>query len=165
MPGSLGGRLRGCVLAILGFVGEIFFEDKVVVHYKNGKILKGHTSNFDPDEDRFSLQPYVQGESERAVVLEDLKAVFHVKTFEGNPDHGPSPEDVGEIPDPRYADAMKKGRKTLLEFKDGERMWGYATGVERSQPGFFFFPTDPDSNNLRIYVIRTALANLTHLDD
>jgi len=165
MAGSASRRIRGCGLAILGIVGEIFFEDKVVVHYKNGRILKGHTKDFNPEVDGFNLQPYSQGETARSVALEELKAVFHVKTFEGNPDHSPSPEAVGEIPDPRYAVAMNKGKKTLLEFKDGERMWGYATGVERSQPGFFFFPTDPGSNNLRVYVIRTALQNLVHLDD
>lgn len=151
-------------MAILGFVGEIFFEDKVVAHYKDGRILKGHTEDFDPEEEQFTLQPYVIGQSPVPVKLEELKAVFHVRTFEGNPEHRPAAGKVGAIDEPRFRDVMDRGRKTLLEFTDGERMWGYAAGVEAPRPGFFFFPTDPGSNNLRVYVIRTALRNMVLLD-
>jgi hypothetical protein len=150
-------------VSILGFVGEIYFEDKVVAHFKDGSIVKGHTEDFDPDKDAFTLQPYVGGQKPVPVTLEDLKAVFHVKTFEGNPDHGPSPESVGEVADPRFRGVMERGRKALLEFKDGERMWGFAAGVERPTSGFFFFPTDPESNNLRIYVVRSALKDMVLL--
>lgn len=156
--------MGGVQLAILGFVGEIFFEDKVVAHYKDGKILKGHTRDFDPEEDQFTLQPYLVGQSPVPVSLEELKAVFHVRTFEGNPDHTPPLKEVGRVEDARFREVMERGRKTLLEFKDGERMWGYAAGVEAPRPGFFFFPTDPGSNNLRVYVIRTALRNMVLLD-
>lgn len=151
-------------MAILGFVGEIYFEDKVVVHYKDGRILKGHTEDFDPGEEQFTLQPYVVGKDSMPVLLEDLKAVFHVKTFEGNREHSPPLQEVGSVEDPRFRDVMDKGRKSLLEFKDGERMWGFAAGVETPRAGFFFFPTDPGSNNLRIYVIRTALKNMVLLN-
>jgi hypothetical protein len=151
-------------LAILGFVGEIFFEDKVVAHYKDGRIVKGHTRDFDPDSDAFTVQPYMAGQTSVAVPIESLKAVFHVKTFEGNREHAPSPEAVGEISDPRFTAAMERGRRSLLEFSDGERMWGYAQGLETSQPGFFFFPTDPGSNNLRVYVVRSALRSMVLLD-
>jgi hypothetical protein len=151
-------------VSIFGFVGEIYFEDKVVVHYKSGAIVKGHTNDFDPQREKFTVQPYVAGRVPVEIEFEDLKAVFHVKTFEGNRDHRPSPETVGEIPDPRFKAAMDRSRKTLLEFADGERMWGYAQGVEKPDPGFFFYPTDPTSNNLRLYVVRSALKNMTLLD-
>jgi uncharacterized protein DUF6982 len=151
-------------VSILGFVGEIYFEDKVVAHFKDGRVVKGHTNDFSPERDDFLLQPYVSGPTPVSVRLEELKAVFHVRTFEGNPDHGPSPEGVGEIPDERFRNAMQRARKALLEFSDGERMWGFAEGLESANLGFFFFPTDPDSNNLRIYVIRSALKDMILLD-
>ncbi len=151
-------------MAIVGFVGEIFFEDKVVAHFKDGRILKGHTNDFNPDTESFSLQPYTAGEPQLNVPVEHLKAVFHVKTFEGNPDHPPSPGQVGEIKNPRFRAIMERGRKALLEFTDGERMWGFAQGIETGNPGFFFFPTDPDNNNLRIFVVRSALKDLVLLD-
>ena len=151
-------------MAIFGFVGEIFFEDKVVAHYKDGHIVKGHTRDFNPDNDEFTVQPYLAGQHLVTVPIDSLKAVFHVKTFEGNKEHLPSPGAVGEIPDARFRAAMERGRKALLEFNDGERMWGFAQGLETSQPGFFFFPTDPDTNNLRVYVVRSALKDIVLLD-
>lgn len=151
-------------MAIFGFVGEIYFEDKVVAHYKDGRVVKGNTRDFDPAVEGFTLQPYVPGQPPLPVALEELKAVFHVRTFEGNPDHLPSPERIGEIPESRFREVMRRGRKALLEFQDGERMWGFAEGIELAHAGFFFFPTDPESNNLRVYVIRTALRNVVLLD-
>jgi hypothetical protein len=151
-------------VSILGFVGEIFFEDKVVAHYKDGTILKGHTRDFSPARPEFTLQPYDAGGEPVAVALESLKAVFHVRTFEGNRDHPPAPEGVAEIHDPRFRSVMQGGRKALLEFTDGERMWGFVEGMEAATGGFFFFPTDPGSNNLRVYVIRSALRNAVLID-
>jgi len=152
-------------LAIQGFVGEIYFEDKVVAHYKNGRIVKGHTQDFAPDSESFTLQPYAAEEVPVTIEFEDLKAVFHVRTFEGNPDHPPSPEGVGEIDEPRFRAVMDRARKALLEFIDGERMWGFAQGTETGDPGFFFFPTSPGGNNLRVYVVRSALKDLVLLDN
>lgn len=151
-------------VSILGFVGEIFFEDKVVAHYKDGSVVKGHTRDFDPLRNAFTIHPYDETGEKIAVDLESLKAVFHVRTFEGNPDHPPAPEAVTEIDEPRFKEVMNRGRKALLEFVDGERMWGFAEGFEAAHGGFFFFPTDPGSNNLRVYVIRSALKNAVLLD-
>jgi hypothetical protein len=151
-------------VSILGFVGEIFFEDKVVAHYKDGTIVKGHTRDFDPGNTAFTLHPYATGSGAVSVEMESLKAVFHVKTFEGNRDHPAPAEEVHEISDPRFRKVMGKGKKALLEFSDGERMWGFAEGYEGGLGGFFFFPTDPESNNLRVFVVRSALKNAVLLD-
>ncbi len=152
-------------MSILGFVGEIYFEDKVVAHYKNGAILKGHTRDFNPDRDAFTLHPYDAGSEAVSVEIESLKAVFHVRTFEGNREHPPAPEEVSEVREPRFRGVMEKGRKALLEFTDGERMWGFAEGFEKGTEGFFFFPTDPGTNNLRVYVVRSALRNAVLIDN
>ncbi len=152
-------------MSILGFVGEIFFEDKVVAHYKDGKILKGHTRDFSPGQSAFTLQPYEAGGEPVSVEIERLKAVFHVRTFEGNRNHAPAPEEVTEVRDPRFKSVMQAGRKAYLEFTDGERMWGFAEGFEKATEGFFFFPTDPGTNNLRVYVVRSALKNAVFIDE
>ncbi|HXI04630.1 MAG TPA: hypothetical protein VNI57_15755 [Candidatus Saccharimonadales bacterium] len=151
-------------MSILGFVGEIFFEDKVVAHYKDGSVVKGHTRDFDPGKDEFTLHPYEAGGEAVAVEIESLKAVFHVKTFEGNPAHPPPSETITDIEEPRFRDVMRGGRKAYLEFADGERMWGYAEGFESARGGFFLFPTDPEGNNLRVYVVRSALKNAVLID-
>src|SRR5262245_44622819 len=144
-------------MGIIGFAGEIFFEDKVVAHYKDGRIVKGHTRDFSPGRDSFTLHPYVGVTGPLPVFLDELKAVFHVRTFEGNRDHPPSRGKVGMVEEPRFSQVMENGRRVALQFNDGERLWGYAEMDDPPERGFFFFPTDPGDNNLRVYVVRSSL--------
>jgi hypothetical protein len=152
-------------MSIIGFAGEIYFEDKVVAHFKDGRIVKGHTRDFSPARDSFTLQPYADESGPLPVFLDDLKAVFHVKTFEGNRDHPPATSTIGAIAGPRFQRAMEDGRKAALEFIDGERLWGWAVGHAEAGAGFFFFPTDPHDNNIRIYVVRSSLKEMIFFDE
>ncbi|HEY3176534.1 MAG TPA: hypothetical protein VGK94_12330 [Candidatus Polarisedimenticolia bacterium] len=152
-------------MGIVGFAGEIFFEDKVVAHFRDGRIVKGHTRDFSPERDSFTLQPYAGEVGPVAVFLEELKAVFHVRTFEGNPTHPRTKQSIGVIPEPRFERVMDEGRKVALEFVDGERLWGYAESCGQEDRGFFFFPTDPSDNNMRIYVVKSSLKEMVFLDN
>jgi len=151
-------------MGIVGFAGEIFFEDKVVAHFKDGRVVKGHTRDFSPVRRSFTLQPYTGESGPVAVFLDELKAVFHVRTFEGNPGHARYKDEIGAISEERFAKVMEHGRKVALQFADGERLWGYAESYEEDEPGFFFFPTDPGDNNLRIYVVKSSLREMVFLD-
>lgn len=153
------------LMGIIGFAGEIFFEDKVVAHFKDGRVVKGHTRDFTPARDSFTLQPYAGETGPLPVFLDDLKAVFHVRTFEGRPGHPRALDVIGEIAEPRFARVMDNGRKVTIQFADGERLWGYAETYEEDKPGFFFFPTDPSDNNLRIYVVKSSLREMVFLDN
>ena len=152
-------------MGIIGFAGEIFFEDKVVAHFKDGRIVKGHTRDFTPARDSFTLQPYAGDSGPVAVFLQELKAVFHVRTFQGNPGHARQKKEIGEISEARFAKVMDQGRKVAIQFADGERLWGYAETYSEDEPGFFFFPTDPADNNLRIYVVKSSLREMVFLDN
>src|SRR5262245_33780386 len=147
-------------MGIVGIAGEIFFEDKVVAHFKDGRVVKGHTRDFSPARDSFTLQPYVGEVGPVPVFLDDLKAVFHVRTFDGNPAHPRQRAEVGTIAEPRFAKVMDQGRRVALQFIDGERLWGYAEMLEGEDRGFFFFPTDPGDNNLRVYVVKSSLREM-----
>lgn len=151
-------------MSIIGFAGEISFEDKVVAHFKDGRIVKGHTRDFSPGRDSFTLQPYSGETGPVPIFLEELKAVFHVKTFEGDANHPPPTRKVGTISESRFSEVMKRGKPVSLEFADGEHIWGYAKEYSEDKPGFFFFPTDPHDNNVRLYVLRSSLKNVTFLD-
>ena len=151
-------------MSIAGFAGEIFFEDKVVAHFRDGRVVKGHTRDFSPARDSFTLQPYVATAGPVPVFLDELKAVFHVRTFDGNAGHARQKGYVGSVGEPRFSRVMNSGRKVTLEFQDGERLWGYAEEDEAEPQGFFFFPTDPGDNNLRIYVVRSSLKEMVYLD-
>ena len=50
--------------------------------------------------------------------------------------------------------------KTIVEFYDGEEIWGYSQGYQSESPGFFLFPADPQDNNQKIFVVRSSLVNI-----
>lgn len=155
----------GGAMGIVGFAGEIFFEDKVVAHFRDGRVVKGHTRDFSPSRDSFTLQPYVGDSGPVPVFLDELKAVFHVKSFEGNPDHAAPTGSVSSISEPRFEKVMETGKRIALKFADGEQAWGYAEPHSESEPGFFFFPTDLFDNNLRVYVVKSSLKEMVYLED
>ena len=43
-------------------------------------------------------------------------------------------------------------------------MVGSTAGYDLDRLGFFFFPADPDCNNLRVFVISSAVESITELE-
>ena len=60
---------------------------KIVARYLDNRILKGYSLNFDPKETVFALAACDAPPDDEPVLvrLEDLKAVFFVRDFDGNP--------------------------------------------------------------------------------
>ena len=126
--------------------------NKVVVRYMNGAVVKGTTPDFAPNRTTFTVRqepPSDAGPIE--VKVEDLKAVFFVHSFLGNRGYR---EQKLRVPE------GKIGRRYLLTFTDGETMRGTALGVNLSRNGFLLFPSDPGSNNKRIFVMHSAVKEL-----
>jgi len=123
---------------------------KVVARYLNGKVAKGLTQDFFPNKDHFHLQPTGKSTAEASEIdLKDLKAVFFVRDYIGDYQHDERKS---------YAEGEKaSGRKMEVTFKDGEVMVGSTLGYDPSRPGFFLFPADPKSNNMRVFVVSTAV--------
>ena len=59
--------------------------NKVVVRFKDNTILKGKTNNFFPNKTSFHLE-LADGE-QMEVHVEELKALFFVKSYEGDKQH------------------------------------------------------------------------------
>lgn len=123
---------------------------KVVARYADGRLLKGMTGDFAPGKDVFHLSENgaPAGTPPVEVVVAELKAVFFVKDFLGNPDYH----------DRKIFDPMKPpaGRKLRVVFHDEEVIVGSTTGYQPGRPGFFLEPADPKSNNERCYVVAAA---------
>ena len=85
------------------------------------------------------------------IPIEDTKAVFYVRDFGGDPDHR-------ELHFYRGAPIVH-GVWIRLEFDDGEVMEGLVHNTIRFlvDPGFFVRPTDPNSNNRLVYVVKKCL--------
>jgi hypothetical protein len=132
-------------------------QNKIVVHYEDGRILKGFTSDFLPTKDQFHLTTIdaAPGSKPVDVGIHDLKAIFFVKDFVGSPSH----------PDLNQFDPSKPviGRKIRVLFKDGETLIGTTQGYQKDRPGFFVVPADPRSNNERCFVITAATAEVSFI--
>jgi hypothetical protein len=124
--------------------------NKVVVRFVDGRIVKGVTSDFVPAKERFHVSEAQAAPGAKPVEVQtkDLKALFFVKDFAGNPQHG----DRNAF-DPARPPA---GRRIRVEFSDGEVLVGTTQGYQPGRPGFFVVPADPASNTERCYVVTAS---------
>jgi hypothetical protein len=118
--------------------------NKVVVRFKDGSIMKGKTNDFFPNKTSFHLET-LNGET-KTIDVEQLKAFFWVKDYEGNKTYDEDYED----------EIAGTGRKIIVKFSDGESIIGYTLGYSPDRQGFFMTPADLKSNNQRIFVVKSA---------
>ncbi len=124
----------------------------VVARFLDGRTLKGTTRDFGPNKEQFHLFPWGEEvDKPLDIVVGALKAVFFVKSYEGNKDH---------VEDNSFDSARGQGRKLVVHFKDGETIAGFTMGYNPKNQGFFLIPADPDSNNTRIYIVNAAVAKV-----
>ena len=133
--------------------------NKVVVHYTDGRIEKGSTSDFQPQKEIFHLVVQENGgEKSVSVKIEDLKAIFFVKELNGKNKDVPVTKKTFE--DEEFKNKKLVGKKIKVQFTDGEVLYGITFGYSQRRRGFFFHPIDPESNNARIFVIWKAVKDM-----
>lgn len=119
---------------------------KVVAAYLDGRRLKGYTNDFSPVRDYFFLFPEgvepTPGERGTRVKLAELKALFFVKQFAGDPTHIH-----------RTDTTQQPGKRLEVTFSDGEILIGFRLAFNPTAAGFFLQPADTGSNNERIFVV------------
>jgi hypothetical protein len=119
-------------------------RSKIVARYNDKRVVKGYSNNFFPNKLFFHLESQ-DGDSHR-IEMEDLKAVFFTKDFEGNKEHQYD-----------YSHEIRgAGRKLKVEFNDGEVVVGYSLAYSEDRQGFFLTPADVNGNNERIFVLNDA---------
>jgi hypothetical protein len=127
--------------------------NRVVVHLLNGKLVKGATQDFFPNRPMLHIQP-TEGGPLLEVRTRQIKAIFFVKEYAGN--H--ARRDLrGFIEGPGET---AQGKKLAVRFKDGELLCGYSLTFSPDREGFFMFPSDAAANNLRVYVLTAATADI-----
>ena len=128
---------------------------KVVARFSDGRIIKGTTSDFVPEADRFHVDVEAVPEGSRAVEVEikDLKAVFFVKDLQGDPQLVEKKEF-----DPSHP---QMGTRMRVVFDDGEVLVGTRDGYHPQ--GFFLVPVDSRSNIERCWVALGAVKETAFL--
>jgi hypothetical protein len=132
-------------------------QSKIVVRYQDGRVKKGFTSDFMPHKDIFHLVPMDSPPTAHPIVVSfrELKAVFFVKDFTGDPQYQDKKSFDPARPVP--------GRKIQVVFKDQETLIGTTHGYEPGRPGFFIVPSDPASNIDHCFVISAATQKVSFL--
>lgn len=120
---------------------------RVVVAFLDRSRDRGLTYEFKPYGDGFLLHPpedkaRLKG---KFIAFKAIKAVYFVKTLEGNKNHKEKKTQIGSV--------HRQGRKVSIHFPDGEIYMGITEGFNPSRAGFFFYPGDPASNNLEVFVV------------
>jgi hypothetical protein len=130
---------------------------KVIMRYADGRIIKGYTNDFFPNKPVFHARPIDSNPADKGVEvsIKELKAVFFVKDFTGNSEYN----EEKSFPEGQHP----TGRKVEVTFSDGEVLVGSTLGYDPSRPGFFVTPSDPQSNNLRVFVISAAVSNFRYI--
>lgn len=128
----------------------------VVARFVDGRVLKGTTHDFAPNKPTFHLHGVCDASDRGLVVpLESLKALFFVRSFDGNPKH---------VENLDVANAAGQGRRIVVTFVDDEVIAGFTTGYAKDKQGFFVVPADPRSNNARIYVVTASVKSVAWAD-
>jgi Family of unknown function (DUF6982) len=121
---------------------------KLVARFEDGTILKGYNRDFDMTRPSFALlSSPEEGADHVSVPLIGLKAVFFVRDFEGKSEYRERKTFVGQT----------LGRRVHLTFKDGEMIIGTTQGYRAGGAGFFVTPADPRANNVRIFIVSSAV--------
>jgi len=126
--------------------------NRLVVRYLDGRLLKGFGRDFHPTRGMVDLwsEPDVT-ETRITIPLAQLKAVFFVHDFEGDPAYV-------ETPSAEEGPAM--GRRITITFVDGEVVRGTTLSYSQGGPGFFVSPLDSKTNNLKMFVLAGAIRHV-----
>ena len=128
-------------------------SNRGVARLMDGTTIKGTTQDFFPNRPLFHVAP-AGGGPVVEVRTKLLKAVFFVKDFTGDTTR----RDVrGFLAAPVET---AQGKKLAVRFKDGELLCGHSLSYSPEREGFFMFPADSHANNLRVYVLTAAAAEV-----
>ncbi len=135
--------------------------EKVVIHLRDGTLKKGYLKML--DEDAAVVEIVRVDEISQAFSFDEIKAIFFVRDFEGKRSYRERNQFCPEAPE--------EAKRIYIKFFDKETLWGYTEGplpwekgfyLDGKKPkGIFVCPTDPKSNNKKIYVVLSAVEDLT----
>jgi len=131
-------------------------KDRVVIRFKDGKVLKGFIDAFDDASDHIDVT-LADTKDAASIPFDDLKAVFFVRSFEG---------ESGYREKKKYGISAKRGDRVFVKFADGELLVGFLIGdvpwdkkkgynlskTDSGQKGFYLLPTDNNSNNIKVFI-------------
>ncbi len=144
-------------------------SDKVVARFNDGRVIKGYLKDFSLDKDFIiieGIEKKIEKKKEHKIPVEELKALFFVKSFEGDSSYREKKA---------YGLRKSAGRKVFIRFNDGESLVGFVEGElpwkkgfflsksEAENKGFFLVPVDEETNNIKIFVVGSSIKDITSI--
>src|SRR4030095_14989467 len=115
---------------------------KVVARFKDGRIVRGYTNDFDPSKAHLHVSSDLRDGESTIILLSYLKALFFVRDFAGDPTR---------VEDTFFSETPN-GDRMEVTFWDNEVIIGSTQSYRAEGEGFFLQPADPRSNNLSVFV-------------
>jgi hypothetical protein len=132
--------------------GEVSPVNRVVVRYRDGRLLKGFSRDFLPGRGAVDVRPSSDAPSTAGVTVPfgQLKAIFFVREFDGAA--------TSMAGDTSVIDA--RGRKIAVTFTDGEQLIGVTLTYKPDGVGFFVRPLDGQNNNTQVFVVSQSIRHV-----
>jgi len=127
---------------------------KVVLRNRDGKTTFGFTYQTHFSDE---IKIITREGKDQTVPLSGLKAVFFVRDFKGDPQYQPI-QFLGRAPTSEKLWAR-------VRFDDGEVLEGRVSNTLDllTQPGFYLWPSDDETNNVSVFIPKSALAGFSIL--
>jgi len=131
--------------------------NRVVARFADGRMVDGTTVDFSPEKDVFHVSAAAAPARAKPVAIhtKDLKALFFVKDFAGDPQH--TEWKMFHPAQPRT------GCRLRVAFKDGEVLVGTTTSYQPGRKGFFLVLADASSNIKHCYIVTAATQEISLL--
>ncbi len=126
---------------------------RVVARFKDGRIVRGYTNDFDPARAHLHVSSDLRDDESSIILLSDLKALFFVRDFDGDP---------MRVED-KFFSETPNGDRVEVRFWDNEVMVGSTQSYLPEGQGFFLQPADPRSNNLSVFVTAAGMQEVRFL--
>ena len=126
---------------------------KVVARFKDGRIVRGYTNDFDPSKAHLHVSSDLRDGKSTIILLSDLKALFFVRDFAGDPTR---------VEDTFFSETPN-GDRMEVTFWDNEVIIGSTQSYRAEGEGFFLQPADPQSNNLSVFVAAAGVQQIRFL--
>jgi hypothetical protein len=126
---------------------------KVIARFKDGQVISGYTNDFHPTKPQLHLSPNPRQGQAKFIPLSQLKALFFVKEFVGDP----------TLVERKVFEDAPQGRKVEVTFYDNEVLVGSTLAYRGEGHGFFVQPADSRSNNLRVFVTAGGMRHVRFL--
>lgn len=126
-------------------------NSEVVLRFRDGHLTRAFlTRDFTPLD--FAVEAESDDGEKLQVNISELKAVFFLK----DPGRREAELQIGAV-----VGEPPQGAPARVEFFDGEVIHGIVQEYRMEDSGFFLYPTSPESNNEKVFVVARSITTLS----